>query len=303
MTVVVARKVGRLANRLLLFAHFIGTAVEYGFRVVNPAFCEYAHYFPATAGDLLCNFPKTKRPIPPIGYYSRGAAYRATFQTANCLHLLRRCGLDTGIIRLRREDTLDLDGEAFLAAIQKHRVLFVQDWFFRSSMNCEKHGGLIREFLRPWDTHMSRARELADAARKKGSLLVGVHVRQGDYRRAKGGRFYYSHDQYRRVMDQVESVFGSESVCFLVCSDEYVPRERFRGLDVSYGNGHELEDLYGLAYCDRLIGPPSTYGKWASFYGAVPRYEITDPEMPVRPESFRVASRLTHNPFDGDSYG
>ena len=133
--------------------------------------------------------------------------------------------------------------------------------------------------------------------------MIGVHVRRNDYATFKGGRFFYSHEQYRRVMDRVEELFASEDVSFLVCSNEPVPRETFRGLNVSYGNGHEVDDLYALANCDRLIGPPSTYGKWASFYGSVPRYEIVEPGRPVSPESFHVASRLVHAQFDGVTFG
>jgi len=31
-----------------------------------------------------------------------------------------------------------------------------------------------------------------------------------------------------------------------------------------------VEDLYALAECDYIIGPPSTYTLWASFYGDTP---------------------------------
>jgi hypothetical protein len=40
------------------------------------------------------------------------------------------------------------------------------------------------------------------------------------------------------------------------------------------GPGHFIEDLYALASCDYIIGPPSTFSQWASFYGNVPRYMV-----------------------------
>jgi hypothetical protein len=131
-----------------------------------------------------------------------------------------------------------------------------------------------------------------EPARRDGKFLVGVHVRQDDYRSFKGGRYYYSHRQYRHLMEQVCTAYADRPVSFLVCSDDPVPADAFAGLDVLYGNGHELEDLYALAACDRLMGPPSTYSRWASFYGKVPRLEISDPEIAPRPERFRVERRL-----------
>lgn len=292
--VVIAKKVGRLANRILLFAHFIGAALEHGFRVVNPAFERYAGYFPATSRDLFCRYPPAG-PFVSLGFLGRSALYRTVLYSANTLHTLQRINIDTGVIRLRRDQSLDLDGPAFLNRLGRHRVLFVQDWFFRSASDCEKHGNAIRTFFTPWQHHLQKSRMLVAPARHKGGLLVGVHVRQGDYRTFKDGRYFYSHGQYRTLMEQVRSAYPGRTVSFLVCSDAPVPAGAFRGLDVHYGNGHELEDLYALASCDLLMGPPSTYSRWASFYGKVPRLELTAPETTVAPEFFRVESRLLHN--------
>ena len=33
-----------------------------------------------------------------------------------------------------------------------------------------------------------------------------------------------------------------------------------------------MDDLYSLAQVDLLVGPPSTFTGWASFYGSVPIY-------------------------------
>jgi hypothetical protein len=291
--VIIARKVGRLANRIMLFAHFIGAAREHGFNVVNPAFDHYASYFPAMSRDLFCRYPPAD-PFVSLGFAGRSVLYRLVLYTTNALHALQRLGLDTGVIRLRRDQVLDLDGPAFLSSLGRHRILLVQDWFFRSASDCEKHGDAIRSFFTPWKRHLEKSRALVEPARRNGSFLVGVHVRQDDYRTFKDGRYFYSHRQYRNLMEQVRSVYPDRPVSFLVCSDDPVPADAFSGFDVLYGNGHELEDLYALASCDLLMGPPSTYSRWASFYGKVPRLEIADPEVDVRPEQFRVERRLVN---------
>ncbi len=291
--VIIAKKVGRLANRILLFAHFIATAAEHGFGIVNPAFGNYAHYFPSTSNDLLCRYPPGKA-TPPLNRYARELLYRACLGGANLLHAFKQRGHDVGLIRLRRDQSLDLDSPEFLCFLRKHRRVFVQDWFFRSENNCEKHGKVVRSFFTPCEKHLRRAREVVAPARDKGSFLVGIHIRQTDYPIFKGGRFLYSHRQYRQVMERVEAVFADRNVSFLLCSDAPVPKDAFAGLDTIYGNGHEVEDLFALAACDRLVGPPSTYSKWASYYGEVPRYEIFDPAEPLTRDSFAVARRLAH---------
>lgn len=290
--VVIGKKVGRLANRLLLFSHFIATAVEHGFTVMDPALEPYSRYFPATAGDLLCRFPPARMPMPAIGFTTRRLFYLATLRWADVLYAMQQRGHDVGLIRLRRTESLNLDSEQFLAAVRRHRLLFVQDWFFRSKVNCRKHADVIRAFFTPLEQHRSQSERLVASARNRGRFLVGVHLRQGDYATFKDGRFFYSHQQYRHVMDQVQAVFPDQNVAFFMCSDAPLAREMFSDFDMSYGNGHELEDLYALAACDRVIGPPSTYSQWASFYGSVPRYQIWDPAAAVTASQFRIAENL-----------
>jgi hypothetical protein len=292
--IVIAKKVGRLANRLLLFAHFIGAALEHGFTVVNPAFGEYARYFPSTSRDPLSRFPPGRRlPVLPG---SREVLYRGSYAAAGTLYSLQERGRDVGLIRLRRDQTLDLNSDAFLDIVRRYRVVFVQDWFFRNAGNCERHRDEIRSHLTPFERHLEAARGLVAPARERGRFLVGVHVRRGDYETFKGGRFFYSHAQYRTIMEGVQAVFPSEDVTYLVCSDAPVPPGAFDGLDVLFGNGHAVEDLYALAQCDRLVGPPSTYAVWASFYGSVPLYELDDPEPPPGPSAFYRATLGSGSP-------
>ena len=92
--IVIAKKVGRLANRLILFAHFIATAAEHGFVVVNPAFHTYARYFPSTARDLRARFPAAARVPRPPG--SGRLLYEATTLAADGLHALEHRGREVG---------------------------------------------------------------------------------------------------------------------------------------------------------------------------------------------------------------
>jgi hypothetical protein len=284
--IVIAQKVGRLANRIKLFAHFIGAAIEHRLVVFNPAFHPYTHLFPATARDLLCRYPAGWR-LPPVPG-ARTQLYRGAVGAAHVLDRLQRSGRDVGLIRLTRDQHLDLNSDAFLDVVHRHRVVLVQDWFFRNHENCARHRDAIRDYFTPADHHLERSRAALEPVRGRGRFVVGVHVRRGDYRGYREGRFYYSHAQYRDVMARVEAAFPSRDVSFFVCSDAPVPPGAFDGMDVAYGNGHQLDDLYALAACDRMIGPPSTYSGWASYYGDVPRYQIYDPDETPREDSFLV---------------
>ncbi|HAX17707.1 MAG TPA: hypothetical protein DCY00_03825 [Actinobacteria bacterium] len=50
---------------------------------------------------------------------------------------------------------------------------------------------------------------------------------------------------------------------------------------------HFIEDLYSLALCDYIFGPPSTFSMWASFYGEVPLRFITNPDTDLSLDKFK----------------
>lgn len=289
--IVISRRVGRLGNRLLLFAHFIGAAEEHGLTVCNPAFGTYAHLFPSTASDLLCRYPQRGAFPAPGG--SRDLIYAAARLASEGLSLLQRRGVDTGLLRLQGGEHLDLNGDVFLDAVGRHRVVVADGWFFRNADNCIRHRETICRFLTPGREHLDRALAVVEPARGRGRLVIGVHVRRGDYATFKNGRYYYSFEQYRRVMEGAAAAFGDRDVAFLVCSDEPVPADAFAGLDVVLGAGDALTDLYSLAACDRLVGPLSTYSTWASYWGGVPLYRIEDPDRVPSDRLFRTRLELS----------
>jgi hypothetical protein len=242
------------------------------------------------------------RGLPPFPWGREVTSVAAT-RSGNALHHLQQAGLDVPLIRLRRDQQLDLNSEAFLRAVRRRRVLFVQDWFFRNSSNCVRHREAICSYFTPWEHHLARARAAVGVARGAKNLVVGLHIRRGDYKGFKDGRYFYSYDHYRRAALSTREALAPADVAFLVCSDEPVPPGALDGLDVHHGPRNEIEDLYALAYCDRIIGPPSTFNRWASYWGEVPLYVIGEEPQAISPSDFRVAVDLTWDRDTSDLTG
>ena len=77
-------------------------------------------------------------------------------------------------------------------------------------------------------------------------------------------------------------------VGFLVCSNEPLASAFYSTANIHLGHNHLVEDLYSFARCDYLIGPPSTYTMWASYYGGVPLCLITHPGIDPALENFEL---------------
>lgn len=107
------------------------------------------------------------------------------------------------------------------------------------------------------------------------ATIVGVHIRRGDYKEWLDGIYYFSDEAYSQAMRNLEKqLLGKgEKVKFLICSNEKINLHNFPELDCFIiPQSSPEKDLYALSKSDYIIGPPSSFSQWASFYGKVPVY-------------------------------
>jgi hypothetical protein len=289
--VIIGNKSGQLGNRLFIFAHFIANAIEFGYEVWNPSFYDYAGYFESTRRDFFCRFPA--RPTR-LGHAPalQSAFYNSIFYPAVLCH---RIGFSNSWLRVvniwRSHDqrqVYDLTSDEFIRLRKHSRVLIAQGWFFRDYANFAKHAAALREFFTPIELHARNVARLMDAARRDGDVLVGAHIRQGDYADLSGGKYLYTTRQYVELFKRATSLWRGKRVKFLICSNMPQDETLFQGLNFTKGNNDLIEDMYALARCDYLIGPPSTFTMWASFYGAVPLFQIEAIDTPIDLARFQV---------------
>lgn len=268
LMIVITRNYGQLGNRLILYAHFIAAAREYGVSLANPCFAEYAEHFPATANDLWCRFSSMghcESGSPPA--WQRRMLSKTVYLGTKSLSLMRLNQVPFRIIRLRGDEECDLGSDWFAEAVRGKFPLLVSGWLFRSQRLLGKHASVIRQHFQVAEHHRQSIDRLMTGLRETADVVVGVHIRHGDYATFMDGRYYYSLAQYANVMRGVVDQLPRQRVTFLVCSNATLPGEAFHGLNVVPGPGHMVEDMYALAETDFMIGPPSTYTGWASFYG------------------------------------
>jgi len=295
---IVSSRSNQLGNRLALYRDLIAASIELNHRLVIPFFEDYAHLFVGTSGDLFCRFPPTRSWLKPTA--SRRRAFlrlieRILRQLRRRPAWARRLGLalvasDTKSTGTGESSPTNLGSEAFAQLAASHRLIFLTGPLFRviSRDWVVRHGDRIRGYFEPVPPIRAAVEAILTRHRQGTGLLVGVHMRRGDYATYLDGRWYYSHGHYAAVMRQVRELYSGESLRFLLASNEAIPLEPFAGLDVIPLTGSDVEDLYTLAGCDLLIGPPSTFGKWAAWHGRVPRYTIRDPDRAPERNDFKT---------------
>lgn len=288
---------GQTCNQIQQVVHWIPTASRLGVPLYFPGFRRYARGFAGTANAGTPRYPRAAPPLPP--------ALRAW--AALCVGLGRTRPAWAGVLcrligRVRGQVAVDL---ATLRADESQRVHPAQvvaravqagggtvwihgtGWCVdidRWTDCCED----VRDFFAPVPAAANRVKNLVTATRADGAILVGVHVRRGDYRRWNAGRYCYDDATYGGLLRQLRDALSPRRVRFMLVSDEPIEKGNYAGLDVATGPGDMLADLYVLASCDYLLGPPSTFTTWASVYGGVPLRHVQNPSQPLRLDEFRL---------------
>jgi hypothetical protein len=280
---IIQEKLGmQLANRLFLFSHFIANAIEHNYVLINPTFDEYCQHFHATRNNDFGQYPiytkfKINTPYNLFKFFTNLVV--KIFPKSKWYELIQCTEI---------EET-NLNDINFLNKV-KSKTLLANGWLFRDPQNFSKHGDKIRAYFTPDKEITDKINELILDCKDKYDVVIGIHLRRGDYRNVEGGKYYFSDDVYLDKMNQIENYFNSmgNRTLFLMCSDESIEVNNFKKCSIKLGFKKPIEDLYSLAKCDYLLGPPSTYSMWASFYGKVPLLHINDPSQVVNLEEFYI---------------
>lgn len=258
---VIGSPFGMLANRLWRLAHFTAFSLAHTVRVVDPWFEEYRHYF-----AVEHSFPASVR----LG----GPLYRAITSTNQ--KLLRGPWV-SGPLHHNwfATEEINMDEPSFIEAAQ-NKFGICYGFRFRARNSFQLFAGEIRKAFAPdrkivadVERHISQMRKsYPDAA------VVGIHIRKGDYALWRGGAYLFSDEKYSEWCRLIKARFSEvgRDVVFMVCSNRPVDVHLFHGLHTVFNSGSEIFDLYSLARCDSIMGPPSTYTMWASFYGETPLF-------------------------------
>jgi hypothetical protein len=302
--IILTAPAGQLGNRLLQMCSFIAFAKENNYTIINPGFDKfhYARYFDFTDKNILCSYPpvfastdiaaKRKRRFNFYRFITEKPVVCRIFYTGRKLFM--RAGIlpraFAVYLLLGTSDKCNLDdpAEPLLQQMRGNKKIFMGGWMFRAISSFDKYAGEFRKLFTPKQQYLDNIHKLITAARNDHDILVGVHIRHGDYKDHFGGIYYYELPQYKQKMRETLELFPGKRVCFLVCSTSTFTHTDFEGFDVIFGTGEQLEDMYSFAFCDYTIGPPSTFTGWASFWGQKPVHHISDLSKPVRLENFSI---------------
>jgi hypothetical protein len=268
---VLKRDYGQLGNRLHTHANALAFAIEHNLNFLNLSFTESAKDFSRQ------NYTTQDRYLPQasiLGRFLSSSKIVSLLQRLSLSdRLLAKLGGRLKVIERKDDETIeeqDLFNE--LKSSSSVRIFLLRAWDVNCPQALEKHATQIRERLAPSSETKKVVLDLLGSIPPDG-LLVGLHIRRGDYAKWLGGLHYHSWEQYGEWLKQTHDILlrRGHKPTYILCSDEPPPSDIFSALPVRVGQRSPMTDLYALASCKLVLGPPSSFGSWASFYGEVPR--------------------------------
>jgi hypothetical protein len=254
---------GRLGNRLFLSAHLRAFCLKYGIPFEDWAMAPYGHWFPSL------ETPKGRLPFA-LRWLQERLPWSVRFQNW------------TG-------ETVNFDlltPPKLLEPLQRGRDVFYQGWLFRGYESLAVYRPEILRLFRPAPAVVDAADRFWSRFFSAEDTVVGVHVRWEDYR---GTANFIPLPGFLEAMESVKRLLAGKQVRFLIFSNESLDEGSFSGFDAVLSRCNPAEDLTLMSRCQYLVGPPSTFSGWASFYGAVPLCTLESGQGALSLANFSVA--------------
>ncbi len=282
--VVLQHNGGRLANQLWLHVSVYAYALERGYEFENPSFFEYGRLFlnpPVTSWWSRIFFYR------PYGWFMQTLPGLEKFLRkmwrwwySMWVWVLPFCV--PGIVIASQDNSEpptvtyvppSVPATGLFQEFEQganRAIVYTKGWLFRNPIGIIKHREQIIASLKPVRIWQESANAILIRLQQQYKKVVGVHIRQGDFATTYlGGALYVSPEAAAGYLHEFLSAtnWSVQETCFVVCSDGFVDKRAFAGLEVFISENDYMTDLLLLSSTDVILGTNSSFGCFAAYYG------------------------------------
>jgi len=254
---------GRMANNILQYGHLYAWGREHGRTTMSMRFAYKYHDF------HICHTPHHNFLTYLAGKYAAKMKLIPTVDFNN----------------------IDSDYRLEQQTMLSHRHLLATGWCVRFPGLFLKYKSEIQALFAFDDSISTKVDSILQPFRAR--LILGVHVRRGDYAHWCHGRYFFDDSEYLRVIKEFIRMKAGQDVQVMICGndpqlDKACYRQALGNDRVTFPQGSATEDLCLLSRCDALIGPPSSFSLIASMYRDTPLHWMTDKLKPLEELDFKT---------------
>jgi hypothetical protein len=268
---------GELANQLWNFVSIYAYCLEKKFNCQNYSFFEYGDYFDIPLENNIINFIFFK---PFKNHHKR----RNNFKNKFWRFIYKIYEKTTAVfLKKRIISSVNSKREIFylpptkeikkLSNLEKdEKPIYFIGWLFRNPEGLKRFRKEIIKYFRPKNKYIIQPEAEVKKLRKKYKNVIGVHIRQGDYKTFKGGKYFIPQNRVIKILKEYlsKNKKKSKETIFMITSDGKIDEKIFSNINFKINHKSPIEDLYLLSLCDTVIGSDSSFGNFAAFYGNKP---------------------------------
>ncbi|UOQ67219.1 alpha-1,2-fucosyltransferase [Hymenobacter volaticus] len=194
--------------------------------------------------------------------------------------MLRKMKVQQTLNKLKLTTYIDFNDESrnkeYKRSLIDNTVVFCDGWLFRTHETVQKYRSVYQDIFRP---RVDEAQIKEQYLRKSSSeeVIIGLHIRRGDYKEFEDGRCFYADEVYIDKLQQLINQLFVKFKILVFSNDKDLNKPLYHstwGGRVTFSEKSALVDHYLMSKCDYLMGPPSTFSMCASYIGEVPLYHI-----------------------------
>lgn len=283
--IILSNRYGNIGNQLYMSGFLVNWSYAFNALTINYGLVGYQNCFQHLRNDFLIRFPSCKDINHPLS----NILLKIFSQSANRISLRF---INSKIFSIYSHDLLtintDIDYQTTLRKILKANIIFVRGFIRHRSYNdiIDFHS-IIKKHYKPASELQNKITEPIKKL-SQSDVIIGVAIRQGDYRNWKDGRYFIETKTYIRWMIEIKKFFKNESVGFFIASDEKQDLSLFSGLNYFFRKGHPISNLYSLSLCDYVISVPSSFVGWAHFIGKIPCLTLDKKVREIEINDFKI---------------
>ncbi len=275
---------GQLGNRLFHAAHLIVLSIETEHTYFDFTFEPYKDNFKNLERKNMLVFPESKN---NLFYKFVGSFIKKRILNIRDFILYRK--IDSRFLGyINQENSNCLNFEVWKESRKKYKNYLIEGWVGIDLSPLHLYRNQLKTYFEPTKEIIDNVRSLIENAHQNADLLIGIHMRRGDFKEYRDGLFYFEDEVYIRHMQRITELFKEKKIVFYLTSNEPIQESNFSSFNIILANNQIVEDMYCLSECDYIIGPVSTYSMWASFIGEKPLCQLMDRNYNIELKDFKI---------------
>jgi len=269
---------GELANQLWNFISIYAYCLEKKYQCLNYSFFEYGNKFGLSSGSKIIDFVFFK---PFKNKVTRRYAKKTIFfrKLYKMFYLLLIFFLKKRVFIYEPNNyspyylpTTNKNENEFLKIEKKFDTIYLCGWLFRNAEGIVKYRQAILDYFKPEKEISDKIEKKINELKIKYNKIIGVHIRQGDYKTFKQGIYWFDQREVRKIINQYIEHFQIDvkGALFFIASDGKIDNQYFNDLNYLISEGNAIEDLFSLSKCDIILGSDSSFGDIAAYFGNIP---------------------------------